>query len=124
MTETYAAMSIDELLSVFEEACLEQDETLFFSEDTALYNQKMIVLKDVTQELKARGPEARLSLLRLLSHENPQVRLQAAESVYPLARDKAKKCLQDLASAKILFVSLSAGMTLHRLEEVPDCLDH
>jgi Fic family protein len=124
MTETYASMSIDELISVFEDACLAQDETLFFPEDIDLYNQKMAVLTEVTQELNERGPEARLSLLRLLSHENAQVRLQAAQSVYPVARDEARKCLQDLASAKILFVSLSAGMTLHRLAEVPDCLDH
>jgi hypothetical protein len=124
MNETYTAMSIAELLGVFEDACLAQDDTLFFPEDTTLYNEKMAVLMDVRQELNARGPEARRSLLRLLSHENAQVRVQAATFVYPVAREEARKCLQDLASAKFPFVSLCAGMTLHRLEEVPDCLDH
>jgi hypothetical protein len=124
MTETYAAMSIDQLLGVFEDACLAQDETLFFPEDTKIYNEKTAVLMDILQELKARGPEARRSLLRLLSHENAQVRVQAATFVYPVAREEARKCLEDLASAKLPFVSLCAGMGLRRLEEVPDCLDH
>lgn len=120
----YSKMSIDELLELFESACLGQDETLFFPEDIMLYNEKMTVLADIMHELKARGPEARRSLLRLLSYDNPQVRLQAAKLVYPVARDEARKCLQDLRAAKLPFQSLSAGMTLRRLEEVPDCLDH
>jgi Domain of unknown function (DUF2019) len=121
---TYPKMSIDELLESFESACLAQDETLFFPEDIKLYNEKMTVLVDIMHELKARGPEARRSLLRLLSHDNPQVRLQAAQFVYPVARDEAKKCLQDLRAAKLPFQSLSAGMTLRGLEEDPHCLDH
>ena len=124
MTDSYAALSLDELLSVFEDACLAQDDTLFFPEDTKLYNEKMAVLMDVRQELNARGPEARRTLRRLLSHENAQVRLQAATFVYPVARDEARKCLEDLAASKLPFVSLCAGMGLSRLEEVPDCLDH
>lgn len=124
MTETYAAMSIDELISVFEDACLVQAELLSFPEDIKTYNEKMTVLFDVKQELQARGPDARRSLLRLLGHDNAQVRFQAATFVYPVAREEAKKCLQDLASAEIFGVSFRARMTLWRLSEVPDCLDH
>jgi hypothetical protein len=124
MTITYAAMSINDLLGVFEDACLVQDELLFFPEDIKIYNEKMAALMDVRQELNARGPESRRALLRLLSHENAQVRLQAAKFVYPVAREEAKRCLQDLASVEIFDVSFRARMTLSRLEEVPDCLDH
>jgi hypothetical protein len=124
MTARYAAMSIDELLRVFEDACLEQDDTLFLPEDTKLYNEKMTVLFDVKQELQARGTDARRSLLRLLGHDNAQVRFQAATFVYPVAREEARKCLQDLASVEIFDVSFRARMALWRLSEVPDCLDH
>ncbi|MCW2319254.1 hypothetical protein M2322_004823 [Rhodoblastus acidophilus] len=124
MTETYAAMSIDELINVFKNACLAQDDLLFFPEDVKIYNEKMNVLFDVKQELQARGPDARRSLQKLLGNDNAQVRFQAATFVYPVAREEAKKCLQDLASVEIFDVSFRARMTLHRLEEVPDCLDH
>lgn len=120
----YSTMSIGELLEVFKNACLAQDETLFFPEDIEIYNKYYGVLVAIRMELTARGPEARRSLLRLLSDGNPQVRLQAAEFVYPVARDEARRCLQDLRAAKLPFQSLSAGMTLRGLEEDPHCLDH
>ncbi len=94
------------------------------TDDIEKYNKDFDILVSIKDELKARGSEARRALLRLLSHDNPQVRLQAAKFVYPVARDEAKRCLQNIAAANLPDQSLSAGMALHRLEEVPDCLDH
>jgi hypothetical protein len=119
----YSAMTIDHLLKLFEEACLAQYDTYVTGEVTKR-NINFRILVSIKDELKARGVEARRSLLRLLSHENPQVRLQAAKFVYPVAREEAKKQLQDISIAKLPDQSLAAGMTLRRLEEVPDCLDH
>jgi hypothetical protein len=119
----FSSMTIDELLKRFAEACLKQYDT-FLTYDTEKFNDEYDILVAVKDELQARGPQARRSLLRLLSHENPQVRLQAAKFVYPAAREEAKACLQEIKNAKLPDQSLAAGMTLHRLEEVPDCLDH
>jgi RNase P protein component len=116
-------MSIDELLKRFEDACIEQYDT-YVTDDTKKRNENFWILVAIKEELKARGPDARRALLRLLSHDNPQVRLQAAKFVYPVARDEAKRCLQEIAAANLPDQSLSAGMALYRLEEVPDCLDH
>lgn len=124
MAETnYSATSVDDLLKRFEEVCIEQYDT-YITDDLEKYNKDFEILVSIKDELKARGSEARRSLLRLLTNENPQVRLQAAKFVYPVARDEAKKCLQDIEAAKLPDQSLSAGMALYRLEEAPDCLDH
>jgi hypothetical protein len=120
----YSQMSIDELLDRFTSACLAQYDTWVFPDEIEISNQQFWILVAIKDELKSRGPQARRSLLRLLNHENPQVRVQAAKLVYPVARDEARKCLQDLASDNLPVQTLNARMTLSRLEEVPDCLDH
>jgi len=120
----YSSMLIDELLKRFESACLEQYET-YITDDLAKFKRNFQIQVKIRNELKARGPEARRSLLRLLSHDNHQVRLQAAKVVYPVARPEATRCLQALAAAQFPDDQcFDARMTLHRLEEVPDCLDH
>ena len=77
----------------------------------------------MTRELKRRGVEERRSLLTLFADKNSQVRLQAAYSVYSVAPIEAKACLEAIAAAGLPDQSLSAGMTLSRLKEVPNCLD-
>jgi hypothetical protein len=121
---TYSLMSIDELLELFTNACLAQYETWVFPDETEASNKEFWILVAIKDELTSRGPDARRALVRLLIHDNPQVRLQAAKFVYPVARAEARKCLQDLASANLPVQTLDARMTLWRLEEVPDCLDH
>lgn len=119
----YSEMTIDGLLKCFEKACLEQYDT-YITDDIRKFNAKFEILLSIADDLKARSPDARRSLLRLLSNNNRQVRLQAAKCVYPVAREEAKKCLQDLAAARFPDdQSLSAGMCLYRLEEDPSCLD-
>ena len=119
----YSEMAIDQLLKRFEQACLEQYDT-YITGKTKKRNVNFRILVSIKNELNARGVEARRSLLRLLGHENPQVRLQAAKFVYPVAREEARKQLEDIRIAKLPDQSLDAGMTLFRLEEAPDCLDH
>lgn len=119
----YSEMTIDQLLKRFEQPCLEQYNA-YLTNDVKKINANFRVLVSIKDELKARGVEARRSLLQLLNHENPQVRLQAAKFVYPVAREEAKKQLEDISMANLPDQSLAAGMTLRRLVEVPDCLDH
>jgi hypothetical protein len=119
----YSQMTLDELLRRFEDACLRQYDT-WITDDIEQFNADYRILVAVKDELKARDPQARRFLLRLLIHENPQVRLQAAKFVYPAAPEEAKACLQEIRKAKLPDQSLDAGMTLRGLEEDPHCLDH
>jgi hypothetical protein len=111
----YSTMSIDELLSVFENACLEQDET-YITDDMEKFDRYFFIMVAVGDELKRRGVGARLSLLRFFSHENPQVRLQAAKCVYCAAPKEARQCLEDLAKARLCDQSLAAGMALRAID--------
>ena len=114
--------SSPELIGEFRNACLAQYDT-YLSENTKKRNNLFDYLLAVTRELKRRGVEERRSLLTLFADKNPQVRLQAAKFVYSVAPIEAKACLEAIAAAGLPDQSLSAGMTLSRLEEVPNCLD-
>lgn len=114
--------TVPELLAQFRNACLAQYDT-YLRENTRKYNNLFDFLVAVTRELKRRGVEERRSLLSLLADKNPQVRMQAAKSVYSVAPVEAKACLEAIAATGLPNVSLSAGMTWWRLEEVPNCLD-
>ena len=118
----YPALSIDALLEQFRNACLAQYES-DFTDDIKCYNDNAEIIGAIRKELKARGPEARRSLLRLFNDDNPQVWLQAATSVYAVAPEPARAMLEEIKAMNIPDQSLSAGMTLRRLAEVPNCLD-
>ncbi|WP_170153196.1 DUF2019 domain-containing protein [Roseiarcus fermentans] len=125
MSDTrYSSHSISELLHIFTKSCLAQYDT-DITDDIDTYNREFRTLVDIKNELQSRGPAARRQLTRLLNDSNKQVRIQAAKFVYPVARPEATKCLQDLAAGPFPDDQVfDAKMTLRRLEEVPDCLDH
>jgi Domain of unknown function (DUF2019) len=112
--------SVQELLSQFRNACLAQYDT-YLTENVSKRNKLFDILLSLTRELKRR--EERRSLLTLFADNNPQVRLQAANFVYSAAPVEAKACLKAIAAAGLPDQSLAAGMTLHGLEEEPNCLD-
>ena len=114
--------TVQELIVQFRDACLAQYET-DITGTIRKYNKLQDFLLAVVRELKRRGVEERSSLLGLLADKNPQVRLQAAKSVYSVAPMEAKACLEAIAAAGLPDQSLDASMTLSRLEEVPNCLD-
>jgi hypothetical protein len=117
------AESVSRLLEIFKNVSLEQYDT-YFTFDSAYRNRLYRILVAVKDELTSSGPQARRSLTRLLKDDNPQVRLQAAQFVYPVAPEEARKTLEELKASRVPDQSLAAGMTLRRLEEAPDCLDH
>jgi hypothetical protein len=118
----YPTLSTDELLTLFRNACLRQDDT-YLTDDTESYKNDFEILLRIKAELKARGPDARRSLLQLFGDDNPHVRLQAAKFVYPVAPEPARAMLEEIKAMKIPDQSLSAGMALRRLAEAPNCLD-
>ena len=118
----FGKYTVPELLDQFRNACLAQYDT-YLTDNVSKSNKLFDYLLAVTRELKRRGVDERKSLLTLFADKNPQVRLQAAKSVYSVAPIEAKACLEAIAAAGLPDQSLSAGMTLSRLEEVPNCLD-
>lgn len=88
----YSALSIEDLLKQFEQACLIQYDT-FLNDDLDTYNREYKKLDEIKDELNSRGASARRALLRLFVSSNKQVRLMAAQRVYPVAKVEAKACL-------------------------------
>ena len=118
----YTESPIADLVAKFESACLQQDDT-FISGDTEAHNKLYKVIDKISRELARRPSDGRRSLLALLTHKNPNVRLQAALFAYPVAPAQAKACLRAIASARLPDQSLAAGMALSRLQDDPHCLD-
>ena len=125
MTGTpYSSLSNDDLLRQFEQSCLIQYDT-DVTDDLDTYSREFKKLVEIKNELQSRGPLARRALLRLFDSDNKQVRFMAAQHVYPVAREEAKACLQNIADGPFPDPQVfAARMCLQRLEEVPDCLDH
>lgn len=89
------AATTSQLVERFLELALAQFEAEVYGK-IATYNRlydKMVMLR---AELKGRPGDQRHALVPLLEHENPQVRLMAAETVLALAPIAARKTLQTL----------------------------
>jgi hypothetical protein len=72
---------------------------------------------DATEkELRGRGREARLALLRLYDHPNMQVRLNAAKRTLGVAPEAARKVIQEIYDSKWYPQAGDAGMTLSNLD--------
>ena len=73
-------------------------------------------MNDVDQELRRRGLEARLALLKLFDHPNMQVRLKAAKRTLGVAPEKARHVIEEIKKSQSFPQALEAGMTLRNLE--------
>lgn len=69
----------------------------------------------VADELERRGSRAALSAL--FSHENPQVRLQAAETTFAIFPQEARAVLQQIADRDEWPCGLDARLTLRLLAD-------
>jgi hypothetical protein len=118
-------LSLDQLLERFEEICLVEDETLFVPQEEGIpmYNACFAALCAVSDELKARGENARRTLTRFYTHDNYQVRLQAAIYSYRVAPEPARRCLEAIRDQKYLHQALDAGMTLRGIDDGTSKLD-
>ena len=70
----------------------------------------------VDKELRARDPEARLTLLRLYEHTNIQVRLQAAKWTLGIAPSAARKVIESVSESGWFSQAGEAEMTLSNLD--------
>jgi hypothetical protein len=109
-------MSVDELVGLFRQYALEQDEAML-GEEHAKVNRLVWKLKDVGDELKSREGDQRSALLSLYNHRNAQVRLHAIRATLALAPDIARQALEALANSKEYPTSGDAGMTIWALDQ-------
>jgi hypothetical protein len=109
------AMSMDDLVSRFEELCLKQyDADLSF--DMPRYNRAFDAMMAVANELRSRPGDQRRSLVSLYDHPNEQVRLKAAIHTLALFPDDARAVMQKLIDDRIQPQAMDAGMLLDSLD--------
>jgi hypothetical protein len=109
-------MTIEGLLARFAELGLAQDEALLH-DDYAKYNRLYGQMDQIDDELRVRGPDARLALTRLFEHPNLQVRLRAAARALGVAPFQARNVIETIASSEIFPQAGDAGMLLAGLDD-------
>ena len=104
-------LNVDELVGRFENLCVEQYKA-DLRERSSEYNELYAELDSVDAELKRRGTDARLALLRLYDHPNVQVRLKAGIRTLAVAPDSAKRLLQTIADSNRFPQAANAALIL------------
>ncbi len=110
-----ADMSNEALVQHFAEICLKEERALFGSQ-ISKFNKLFKQQTEVKEELKSRGSDARLELLRLYQHPSMQVRLQAARATLAVAPHEARQMIELIAKSNRMPQAGDAGMTLWNLD--------
>jgi hypothetical protein len=111
-----AEMTVDELVSDFEQHCIEQYKAdLDFN--MRRYNRAFDAMMAVSKELRGRLGDQRRALVSLHSHPNEQVRLKAAIHTLALFPADARTVMQKLIDDRIYPQAGDAGMLLDSLDE-------
>jgi hypothetical protein len=108
-------MSDEDLVQLFAENCIEQDQAIF-KEEVSKFKKIFGVMFDIEKELKSRGPEARLTLLKLYDHPNIQVRLQAAGATLAVAPVEARRLIEAISKSGWMPQAADAKGTLRNLD--------
>jgi len=108
-------MTTDQLVTRFAEIGIAQDQAELMGE-IGKFNRLYRQMDATEKELRRRGREARLALLRLYDHPNMQVRLNAAKRTLGIAPDAARRVLQAISDSKWHPQAMDAGMSLWNLD--------
>ena len=108
-------MTTDQLVTRFAEIGIAQDQAELIGE-IGKFNRLYRQMDATEKELRRRGREARLALLRLYDHPNMQVRLNAAKRTLGIAPDAARRVLQAISDSKWQPQAMDAGMSLWNLD--------
>jgi uncharacterized protein DUF2019 len=109
------SMTVEQLVEHFRDIALAQDEALLMN-DIAAATKRYWHLKEIEDELKARGGDQRRALLALYDHHNAQVRLKAVKATLAVASEVARKELQAIADSREYPQAGEAGMSLWNLD--------
>lgn len=117
MSDFYpAAMTTEELVDHFAGNGVAQADALLYDQ-TDEYNRQFDEMWAIKKELTARGPEARLALMKLYDHKNIQVRLQAAKFTLAVAPVAARAEIEAIAISRQFPQAGDAGMSLSALDD-------
>jgi hypothetical protein len=108
-------LTTEELVKLFAENCIEQDQAIF-KEEVSKFKKIFGVMFDIEKELKDRGPEARLKLLKLYDHPNIHVRLQAAGATLAVAPVEARRLIEAISNSGWMPQAADAKGTLRNLD--------
>ncbi|RYH57384.1 MAG: DUF2019 domain-containing protein [Alcaligenaceae bacterium] len=108
-------LSIVDLVERFAKITSAQDEASLggrYAEYNRLYDHMI----DICDELKSRDGDQRAHLIKLYSHQNMHVRLQAAKLTLAVAPQEARDQLQAIVASQWFPQAGDAGMCLRNLE--------
>jgi Domain of unknown function (DUF2019) len=108
-------MTTDQLVTRFAAIGIAQDQAELMGE-IGKFNSLYRQMDATEKELRRRGREARLALLRLYDHPNMQVRLKAAKRTLGVAPEAARKVIQAIYDSKWYPQAGEAGMSLWNLD--------
>ncbi|QBR70677.1 hypothetical protein CU048_04605 [Beijerinckiaceae bacterium] len=108
-------LNVDQLVLRFAEIGVAQDQALLYDEYKK-FKRLFNLMNEVDQELRRRGLEARMALLRLFNHPNMQVRLKAAKRSLGVAPEAARQVIEEIKKSQCFPQALEAGMTLRNLD--------
>lgn len=114
--QNLSEMTIAELVSLFEQIGLAQDEAILGGEN-AKFNRLFDRMADVSRELKQREGDRRNDLRVLYNAKNMQVRLKAAVHTLAAAPAEAREQLLAIANSHWFPQAGDAGMTLRGLDD-------
>lgn len=103
-------MSIDQLVDYFADTAVAQEEAILGSitadddptREPAVKRMQELYgeLARIDSELRTRGREARLALMKLYDHDNAQVNLEAARYTLGVAPEEARERIQTIADSR------------------------
>jgi hypothetical protein len=108
-------LAIDQLVARFAELGVAQDGALIYDQ-ILKYNKLYKEMTAVELELRARGKEALLALMRLYHHSNIQVREQAAIRTLGVAPAAARKMLETIVASRCFPQAGDAASMLRALD--------
>ena len=92
-------LNTNSLVDRFAKIAIGQDRALLYSE-LAEYNRLYKEMRAIEDELKGRLGDQRRALLTLYSHDNAQVRLQAAGATLAVEPSAARELIEAIASSR------------------------
>ncbi len=113
MKEALKDMSVSELVELFEQNALEQDDALF-KEQIPKFGKLFDEMFAIRTELSSR--DARAFLAKLYSHPNVQVKLQAAMATLTVAPVEARHLIEAISKTGRMPQAADAKETLRLLD--------
>ena len=108
-------LSVSSMVDRYTKIAIDQDHALEYFE-IGKYNRLYKQMRAIEEELKSRAGDQRRALLALFSHENVQVRLQAATATLAIEPGTARQLIETIAASQKYPHAGHAGMRLLALD--------